>query len=145
MGEPYLILHRVRGKPAFDIAERMECPVCYGTVPGSVCCDIDGFWWIIPTSGHRAYPLQVLPLSNLEDRPTGWLVSGEWQKWVLSTWSLDALPDHYSTNDRLHHTNYETSSEPTMIPTLYEPDPSATSLAQRLGLVPKIPPITRRL
>jgi len=44
MSEPYLILHKVRGEPAFDIAERME---------------VEGYeepWWIIPTSGHRAYP-----------------------------------------------------------------------------------------
>lgn len=41
---PYLILHKVRGEGAFDIAEPMiEMP------NGET-------WWIIPTSGHRAYP-----------------------------------------------------------------------------------------
>jgi hypothetical protein len=38
MSELYLIAHKVRGEPAFDIAIKM------------------GDWWIIPTSGHRAYP-----------------------------------------------------------------------------------------
>ena len=44
LGELYLILHKVRGEPAFDIAE------CIGE-------DGDGEIWIIPTSGHRCYPL----------------------------------------------------------------------------------------
>jgi hypothetical protein len=38
MSELYLIAHKVRGEPALDIAIKM------------------GDWWIIPTSGHRAYP-----------------------------------------------------------------------------------------
>ena len=38
MSELYLIAHKVRGEPAFDIAIKM------------------GDWWIIPTSGHRAFP-----------------------------------------------------------------------------------------
>lgn len=42
MTDRFLIAHKVRGEPAFDIAER---------------CDIAGEEaWIIPTSGHRAYP-----------------------------------------------------------------------------------------
>ena len=40
--ELYLIAHRVRGEPAFDIAQRSQIG------------DEEG--WIIPTSGHRAYP-----------------------------------------------------------------------------------------
>jgi len=46
-------------------------------------------WWIIPTSGHRAYPIQWTPMQSLgiamvEDHP----------KW-------DSLPDHYSvTRDK---------------------------------------------
>ena len=38
MSELYLIAHKVRGEAAFDVAIKM------------------GDWWIIPTSGHRAYP-----------------------------------------------------------------------------------------
>lgn len=46
----YLILHKVRGEPAFDIAEPME---------------VDGeTWWIIPTSGHRAYPYWNIELGD---------------------------------------------------------------------------------
>lgn len=69
----FLIAHRVRGEPAFDVAERMRCPNCQGIggykvadfetgevtdYEGSSCveCDGLGYWWIIPTSGHRAYP-----------------------------------------------------------------------------------------
>jgi hypothetical protein len=40
--EPYLIAHKVRGAPALDIAVQMHVA--------------DEVWWIIPTSGHRAYP-----------------------------------------------------------------------------------------
>jgi len=54
MSELYLIAHKVCGEPAFDIAERMECPLCHSV--GCVECDGLGYWWIIPTSGHRAYP-----------------------------------------------------------------------------------------
>jgi hypothetical protein len=71
MSELYLIAHKVRGKPAFDVAERMACPICHnGAIEYGVCnyttgtykaiecheCDGLGYWWIIPTSGHRAYP-----------------------------------------------------------------------------------------
>lgn len=66
MSEPYLIAHLVRGEPAFDIAIRMDGP------------DEDGDeWWIIPTSGHRAYPYNTAKLSEdslliLESCPAGW-------------------------------------------------------------------------
>lgn len=40
--ESYLICHKVRGEPAFDIAIKLQI----GEEEG----------WIIPTSGHRAYP-----------------------------------------------------------------------------------------
>ena len=62
MSELYLIAHKVRGEPAFDIAINM------------------GGWWIIPTSGHRAYPYWHQPI-YLED-------------WQLPPVPAD-LPDHY--------------------------------------------------
>jgi hypothetical protein len=40
----WLIAHKVRGEIALDIASQIQ---------------VDGYdepWWIIPTSGHRAYP-----------------------------------------------------------------------------------------
>jgi hypothetical protein len=65
--DPYLIAHRVRNEPAFDVAMQMQCPECGGKQdePANAnwehqyeCheCDSLGYWWIIPTSGHRAYP-----------------------------------------------------------------------------------------
>ena len=57
----YLILHRVRGEPAFDIADKL------------MIGDEEG--WIIPTSGHRAYPLE---------------------KWELSVNGVPELEDGYS-------------------------------------------------
>lgn len=42
MTELYIIAHKVRGEVAFDVAHRLEI------------ADDEG--WIIPTSGHRAYP-----------------------------------------------------------------------------------------
>lgn len=76
MNDLYLIAHKVRGEPAFDIAERMECPLCSGrgaryTDEGHdiMCteCEADGYWWIIPTSGHRAYPYWHHELADLCD------------------------------------------------------------------------------
>jgi hypothetical protein len=65
---PYLIAHLVRGEPAFDIAERMQCPKC-DHEHGAIDCDDPhcdlGYWWIIPTSGHRAYPWWNKPLHEI--------------------------------------------------------------------------------
>lgn len=71
MNEPYLIAHLVRGQPAFDIAEQIACPECeglgpeYKTIAPCVECDSLGYWWIIPTSGHRAYPYHYWPWDEL--------------------------------------------------------------------------------
>lgn len=73
----YLILHKVRGEPTFDIASPMD-------VPGH-----DEIWWIIPTSGHRAYPYQTWSMANIwvgrQFVPTPIEVPPEW-------------PDHYPVN-----------------------------------------------
>ena len=54
--EPFLIAHKVRGQAALDVAEPMI---------------VDGeTWWIIPTSGHRAYPYGF-GLSRLVDPAYG--------------------------------------------------------------------------
>lgn len=52
----FLIAHKVRGLPAFDIAERCE-EMGTPSDPGP--------WWIIPTSGRRAYPGWALPLESI--------------------------------------------------------------------------------
>lgn len=49
----YLILHKVRGEPTFDIAHKLEV----GNEVG----------WIIPTSGWRAYPWRHWLLEDLKD------------------------------------------------------------------------------
>lgn len=69
--ELFLIAHKVRGEPAFDIATR----VLIGEEEG----------WIIPTSGHRAYPYWHRPfglclgIETVPDCPQDW-------------------PDHYATS-----------------------------------------------
>ena len=73
MSEPlYLILHKVRGEPAFDIATPLEIG------------DEEG--WIIPTSGHRAYPYFFQPLAEIV------------QNDVMASGVPDDLPDHYTTH-----------------------------------------------
>lgn len=62
MSELFLIAHKVRGEATFDIAERMQCPHCS---EGCVECDALGYWWIIGTSGHRAYPYWNHELDDL--------------------------------------------------------------------------------
>lgn len=56
MAELFLIAHKVRGEPAFDIADRADD---MGTASDP------GPWWIIPTSGHRAYPYWYQHLNQL--------------------------------------------------------------------------------
>lgn len=71
-GSLYLIAHKVRGEPAFDVATPMDMA--------------DGRWWIIPTSGHRAYPYWTIRL-NLEDN----------EIWMIPPLP-DGLRDHYTTS-----------------------------------------------
>lgn len=105
MNEPYLILHKVRGEPAFDIAER-------------VGEDSDGEIWIIPTSGHRAYPYEAMKLGEMEHRPTGWVPTGEWFDWVKEVKMNHEWPDHYSCNDRPIRHEVKPSSRPRPQPTV---------------------------
>lgn len=78
MSEPYLILHKVRGSPAFDIAILLS--------PS----DEDGEeMWIIPTSGHRAYPWFKQRLTEIAQNDL----------FGVTTFP-DDWPDHYSSNDR---------------------------------------------
>lgn len=72
----YLIAHKVRGEPAFDVAIQMEMA--------------DGLWWIIPTSGHRAYPYWHEPLES-GDQTTLDYVRAEMP---------EGHPDHYPAAQR---------------------------------------------
>lgn len=102
----YLIAHKVRGEPAFDVAIRMECPICHGVGgykgtpeyegPSCTQCEGDGYWWIIPTSGHRAYPywserLEYLVTANHDNGFCHFDYIPEMSP---------SLPDHYAANDR---------------------------------------------
>lgn len=125
VSDPFLIAHVVHGAPAFDIAEKMDCPICLQDPDGTGSlgcdeCDGEGFWWIIPTSGHRAYSYSHCNLYSIsldqwlslrKDPPLNW-------------------PDHYSINDRPHHEATE---------------PSGPSLLERLGLRKPKAPIARRI
>jgi len=87
LSEPYLIAHKVRGEAAFDVAIRMDCPECMdagGCNYGCAECDNLGYWWIIPTSGHRAYPYEYAELGVLTDG------------WIHGIRTIpDSLSDHY--------------------------------------------------
>lgn len=137
MSDLYLIAHKVRGEPAFDIAQRMECPECRGgsivhsvsnytngtdTVINCSECDSLGYWWIIPTSGHRAYPYWDLPIHSNGD--WGWYINCDHDTimFTVGPAPLD-LPDHYPART----------------------DPTSPSLLDRLNLRPTQPPIVRRI
>lgn len=96
MSDPFLILHKVRGEPAFDIAEQMTCPECRGEHVAFQCYECsEGFWWIIPTSGHRAHPIWYQQLGDFVDynQHLGVIYFGECDRSNVS--SLDSIPDHY--------------------------------------------------
>src|SRR5262245_8278432 len=108
MTELYLIAHKVRGEPAFDIAARVQIG------------DEEG--WIIPTSGHRAYPSDYVALDNLWSGP---------DDHVLTCLQLPGpdLEDHYP-----------------IVRASEAPKPSPRDLLAALGLArPKAPPIARRI
>jgi len=85
----YLVAHVVRGAPAFDIARRCDS---MGTA------DDPGPWWIVPTSGHRAYPYWYLPL-YMDDREM-WINQDMVASVVFKITDPPAgWPDHYSCND----------------------------------------------
>lgn len=104
MSELYLIAHKVRGEPAFDVATQMECPLCHGAGTDTIAaseqvitcheCDSLGYWWIILTSGHRAYPIMHWSLNDLYDGDCSVLTeAGPLTEHPL--WSQ--TPDHYTT------------------------------------------------
>ena len=80
MTELYLIAHKVRGEPAFDIA---------------TCEEVEGEdMWIIPTSGHRAHPYWHQGLDPL----LGYAQYGMSKDYTFVIPPMPAsLPDHYPT------------------------------------------------
>ena len=102
MSELFLIAHRVRGAPAFDVAIRMACPQCMKpheceTYDGCGCieCDSLGYWWIIPTSGHRAYPWWNQTLEQVSRTST--FVYSEDDLFAAIPPMPEGWPDHYPT------------------------------------------------
>jgi hypothetical protein len=73
MEELFLVLHKVKGKPAIDVAQR--CLLSCGRE----------LWWV-PTSGHRVWPLRWLPLDPALSRSAEAIEGEEWAR----------LPDHYA-------------------------------------------------
>lgn len=109
----YLVAHKVRGELAFDVAIQMTCPTCrenepldgdrLGTTPAKGCnqCEGEGFWWIIPTSGHRAHPVMQWELKTL----CHYIPEHGWQPSIIdelgpiegmSCWA--STPEHYQDN-----------------------------------------------
>lgn len=98
----YLILHKVRGEPAFDIAQR----ICSGPAPcqpncghwnGEVCKADEENLWIIPTSGHRAYPYASASLEDLCFIYEGGTISAF--KDMLATPAPESVRDHYAASE----------------------------------------------
>jgi hypothetical protein len=81
----HLILHKVRGEPAFDVAEKLQVG------------DEEG--WIIPTSGHRAYPFMTWSLDDLADTSDINMNGYHPVPWFMSDKLPDDWPDHYECND----------------------------------------------
>lgn len=100
MSEPFLILHKVRGKPEFDVAAK-SCPGPRPCQPDCGCWDGESCLveddWTVTTSGHRAHPLFWWKISELASTD-GWSSPIE----VLSDLGdkLALVPDHYSANDK---------------------------------------------
>jgi hypothetical protein len=95
----FLVAHKVRGEPAFDVATRMECPECPEGTDEGFCieCDNTGFWWIIPTSGHRAYPVMNWKLAELGDVTDYHSVSILREAGPLEAHpKFASVPDHYA-------------------------------------------------
>jgi hypothetical protein len=123
MTELFLIAHKVRGEPAFDVASQSDCPEC--DAQGCHECDGLGYWWIIPTSGHRAYPWWSANLLDINDT------------YELSLNGEPTILDHPGPMPPSLPDHYPTRAAPTV------------SLAEALGFAkPKpatLPPIVRRL
>lgn len=87
MSELFLIAHKCRGEPALDIATQMPCPEC--EAQGCSECDNLGWWWIIPTSGHRAYAYWYSELGHIINNQPAMDIN------EITSSMPPSLPDHY--------------------------------------------------
>ncbi len=102
MDDLYLIAHKVRGEPALDIAIRLE---------GSGTESDPGPWWIVSTSGHRAYPYWWAPLTEILDDGASEVRD---QLKVIRDLMPD-IRDHYELSaDSFPHIRPRTSPRPTL-------------------------------
>lgn len=120
----YLIAHKVRGEPAFDIATREE-------VEGEE-------HWIIPTSGHRAYPYWWIEFDELrfETQGTADTYISQPVNRVVPEIPLD-LRDHYTISAAA-----ERKAARAEIPTTKDLS-IGRDILKDLGLLPKAQPIRR--
>jgi hypothetical protein len=139
MNDLFLIAHKVRGQPAFDIAERHPCAVCHAdpnvvdfivpTTEDCHECEGLGYWWNIPTTGHRAYPYWDHDLDSL-GVDLSYPGEPEFER-VMST--IPPMPpslrDHYEVTT--------TKAE--------KAKPSPSALLAKLGLGKAKEPIKRRV
>lgn len=130
---PFLIAHKVRGEPAFDIAIQMTCPLCaeqgeFFERPDCHECDGAGYWWIVPTSGHRAYPYWSKAIYPYDGRPNSFYMNGPYETVELDLPEMPpSLPDHYPAGRAL--------PEPA--------SPAAIDLLRSLGLLKPVQPVRR--
>jgi len=111
----YLIAHKVRNQPAFDIAIQMPME--------------DEIWWIIPTSGHRAYPWWSVEFDFLSITKTEY---GEDAEYIDPGPMPSPWPDHYW--------------QPGQTSDLDIPEtPEGQGLLQALGLRKPTEPLRRRI
>lgn len=117
----FLIAHRVRGEPTFDIA------IC--------CTEEDGWgtysdpapWWLMPTTGWRVYPYWSIEVSHLIGGPNDWTIDKLVPPMPLGT------PDIFEVNSQF---------DPT---TPMEDRIDAAGLLLALGLLKPKPTIRRRV
>lgn len=128
----YLIAHKVRGEPAFDIAERMRCPKCNGTGNDDcIECDDFGYWWILLTCGYRAYPYWSISLDCLMHDTKETFEQIDPARTLDEVPEMpDDLPDLFACNDHNHK---------------IIDDGAGKSLLARLGLLRKVEPLKRRI
>ena len=122
MSVPYLIAHLVRGQPALDIAIRCIEEDGWGTYTDSAP------WWLIPTSGHRAYPYWWV---NINEIPDLQLLFKSATYDPRYKWPEGHL-DHYALSNARDAARLDTWEAKQTV------GPELASLAERLGLLRRL-------
>lgn len=113
--EPYLVLHKVRGLPAFDIAIRCD----------DMGTPLDpGPWWIIPTSGHRARPYQWWVMADIAYAPNAvepWVEIDAIAFELNGKDWIDDWPDHYPCGHSLPEPSHISPALTSVLAALVKP------------------------